>query len=418
MIPRQRMIPVDANSPPVNLMQRSPVLPPAVLRNCPACGTDPVAPLYHQRFRAPEEGGLLAGYGVHACLACGLGFASPIPSQADFDAYYARLSKYEQNSTPSAFDVTRYRRMASLLREKRGTTGRVLDIGCASGSMIQSLLEQGFTEVEGLEPSPLAAEQARAKGLSVSEGSMWSLNEGTGHWDLILLTAVLEHLRDLDEAMSIFNSLLSANGQIFLQLPDASRFPDAIDAPFQEFSLEHINYFGPLGLQALMAKHGFRLVHLEQGFVETPTHQRLPELIALFERSSEPSPRLPKDDVTAEALARYVSISSRREHELGQRLEILAASQQPILVWGVGTLTQHLLETTALSRCHITAFLDGNPRYHGLQMAGRPILAPSSAADHPEQILIGSYQFHTEIERTLRQTLGLANPVIRLYPVT
>jgi len=35
---------------------------------------------------------------------------------------------------------------------------------------------------------------------------------------------------------------------VFITVPDASRYAAGDDAPFQEFSLEHINYFGPQSL--------------------------------------------------------------------------------------------------------------------------------------------------------------------------
>ena len=391
-------------------------LPTTSSRLCPSCGASPGRSLYEQRFKAPEEGGLLAGYGVYACPNCGLGYASPLPSQSDFDEYYARLSKYEYSGAPSAVDLERYQQMASMIRRLRGTAGRVLDIGCATGWLMQALQREGFCQVEGIEPSPTAAARACAMGLSVSIGTLWSPPETSNPWDLLILSAVLEHVYDLDAAIRKLRSMIAVEGHLFLQLPDASRFPEALDAPFQEFSLEHINFFGPVSLQALMARYGFELVYLEQSDVEIHTDQRLPEMKALFQKSSKLISIPARDDATANALAKYVSQSAKREAVLANHLEVLAASEQPILVWGVGSHIQHLLEVTALSRCSITAFLDSNPRYQGLQMAGRPILAPSAAVDYPEPILIGSYQYQTEIEKILRDTLRLPNPVIRLYP--
>lgn len=397
-------------------MHHSQHLPTAFPRLCPSCGTSPAQLLYRQQFMAPEQGGLLAGYGVYACSNCGLGFASPLPDQSDFDKYYARLSKYEYSGSPSEADLARHQQMAALIRRLRGTAGRVLDMGCATGWFMQALLREGFSLVEGIEPSPTAVERACAMGLSVSVGTLWSPSEDSDPWDLLILSAVLEHVYDLNAAIKKLRSLISTGGHLFLQLPDASRFTEAIDAPFQEFSLEHINFFGPRSLQSLMAKHGFKLVHLEQATVEIHARQKLPELKALFQKSSGPIPSPAKDYVTSDALVKYIQQSREREAELAPRLEALAASQQPILVWGVGSHTQHLLEATPLSRCRITAFLDSNQRYQGLQMAGSPILAPSVAADYPLPILIGSYQYQSEIAHLLRHELGLPNPIIELYP--
>jgi len=389
--------------------------PPAFPRPCPVCATLPAEPVFRQHFSSLEQGGLLTGYDVHACGTCGFGYASPLPSQAAFDDCYARLSKYEYSGGPPPVEASHYRWAAEFLKAQRGVEGRVLDVGCATGWLLEAMMAEGFTRLEGLEVSPLAAAEARGKGLEVGEGSLWTLDPAKGPWDLVIMGSILEHIRDLPDALEHVASLVPEGGQVYVEVPNAARYPDSTDAPFQEFNLEHINYFGKESLLWFMAVHGFRPVRLEATAGEYPPGLMSFELKGLFEKKAGFAPPLQKDRAVAEALASYVDISRSREATIVDRLEQIAQSGEPILVWGAGTHTQHLLETTPLRRCNIVAFVDRNPRYHGLRMAGREILAPDAVAEHPETVLIGSYQFQEAIEGMLRQTLGLTNPVIRLH---
>jgi len=43
----------------------------------------------------------------------------------------------------------------------------------------------------------------------------------------------------------------------YIEVPDASIYYKGEDAPFQEFSPEHINFFGPDSLRNLMITNGF-----------------------------------------------------------------------------------------------------------------------------------------------------------------
>jgi predicted SAM-dependent methyltransferase len=48
----------------------------------------------------------------------------------------------------------------------------------------------------------------------------------------------------LDISLHIYD-ILAPTGKIYIAVPDASQYINGEDAPFQEFSIEHINFFGP-----------------------------------------------------------------------------------------------------------------------------------------------------------------------------
>ena len=50
---------------------------------------------------------------------------------------------------------------------------------------------------------------------------------------------------------------LADNGLLYVDVPDVMQFGRTADAPFQEFSIEHVNYFSAKSLSNLMRAHGF-----------------------------------------------------------------------------------------------------------------------------------------------------------------
>ena len=70
----------------------------------------------------------------------------------------------------------------------------------------------------------------------------------------------MEHIRDLDRTIDRFHELLGPPAGCTWKCPTPAAWIRAMDAPFQEFSVEHINYFSPVSLNNLMTQRGFRVV--------------------------------------------------------------------------------------------------------------------------------------------------------------
>jgi FlaA1/EpsC-like NDP-sugar epimerase len=98
-----------------------------------------------------------------------------------------------------------------------------------------------------------------------------------------------------------------------------------------------------------------------------------------------------------------------------QKINELADAARPLAVWGVGTHTLRLLETSRLPEARIVAYLDSNANYQGKQLAGVPVLAPADFSDPSVEILISTQTAEDEIARTITHTLRWPNVVHRLY---
>ena len=96
---------------------------------------------------------------------------------------------------------------------------RILDIGCGAGSLLSALRE--FGQVTGLDASPDAAEAAgRVSSCDVLVGSIPDgLPAGLGHFDVVCLFDVIEHLDNDVPALQCARELLAEEGTLFLTVP-------------------------------------------------------------------------------------------------------------------------------------------------------------------------------------------------------
>ena len=167
-----------------------------------------------------------------------------------------------------------------------------------------------------------------------------------GSVDVLVLVGVLEHVRDLAGAIEHLSGSLAPCGRLYIGVPDASRYTEGKDAPYQEFSLEHINFFGPQSLVNLMARYGFRELGSKQGMVEFSHWTKTPTLYAGFESVVGRSVGPIYDSVTCRDLAAYVEQSAAVDRCIQERIALLADSNRPVVVWGTGSHTQRLLATS------------------------------------------------------------------------
>lgn len=365
----------------------------------------------------------VTGYDVVVCADCGCGYADGIPGQDAFDAYYRAMSKYEyhqRDGAESEFDARRLATIAAIIAPLvLRREARILDVGCATGRLLATLRGLGFPNVEGADPSPACAATAkRLYGIDVHTRTLAELGVAPDRYDVVILVGVLEHLRDLGAAFAHLRAILNADGLLYVEVPDATAFADWSNAPYQDFSTEHINFFAPISLDNLMVVHGFTRVHAEQNHREQSWKTVMSNVSAAYRKvATVPAAPLQFDAATGPGLERYIAACRVDDERLHARIKAIADAGRAILVWGVGTHTTRLMATSALASANIVAFIESNARYHGKTLGGRPILAPDALRGRPEPVLVSSRVFQQEIATQIRDDLGCANELILLYDV-
>jgi SAM-dependent methyltransferase len=388
-------------------------------RDCSICGAAAPRPLFRQQFSGITDGALLKGYDVVSCPTCGFVYAAGIPEQGLFDAYYRDLSKYEhatRGGMESAFDTDRLESIAEVLAPAiPRRDSRILEIGCSTGRLLASLKQKGYTSALGVDPSPTCAEAAqRLYAVQVLACSLSDLPSEL-RADFIILVGVIEHIPDLERALQRIRALCLPNGRVYVEVPDASRFGQFDDAPFQQLSVEHINFFSAISLTNLMGVNGFRPILSGQAVREQSDTTKDPTVYGVYEVADPQTGPLVRDETAEKGMAAYIRQSEATEIRICSTIAKVVSEGLPILVWGVGTHTQHLMATTVLAKAAITAFVDSNPMYQGKLLNGFPILPPQALAGRSEPILISTRVFQREIERQIREDLKLGNELILLY---
>ena len=106
---------------------------------------------------------------------------------------------------------------------KIGAHHRILDVGCGAGYFLRIATRLGAI-VEGVEPSEVAAERARASGLKVFTGTLedYASRRSEKKFDIITANHVLEHVPDPVATLSVMRSLLAPQGFVWIGVPNAA----------------------------------------------------------------------------------------------------------------------------------------------------------------------------------------------------
>lgn len=170
-------------------------------------------------------------------------------------AVYDRMAEIDRDHW---WFVGRRRIVETLLDRFRPKPGplRILEVGCGTGSNI-TLLER-FGEVDAIEPDDHAREFAAERtGLAIRGGY---LPDGVvledGHYDLIVLLDVLEHIPEDRASLGVLRRKLAPGGRLLLTVPAIPRLWSAHDVAHH-----HQRRYTMAKLEQVVHGAGFRTVH-------------------------------------------------------------------------------------------------------------------------------------------------------------
>jgi hypothetical protein len=394
------------------------------IRPCPVCSGSAREPLFEQRFAMIEGVSILDGYMVVVCTECGATFADAVPSQAEFDAYYRESSKYtysQRDGAESPADALRLAHSAQAIAEHAAkASDAVMDVGAASGRLLAELRALGFSRLRGIDPSPECA--ATAGRLHQADVEALTLRELAGRgqtFDCVVLIGVLEHLVDVRQALDWIREITHEGSRLYIEVPDVTRFADLPNAPFQEFSVEHVNYFSLATLTRALGAAGFRVSWHEQGSPVQAGTTRVSNLAVVAVRESHAlSNDRAHDADSRTALLRYTAVSRENEKPILERIEALVRSQERFILWGAGTFALRLLATSALRKACIEAVADSNSRYQGHRIEGIPVISPQDSTLRRLPYVVASRAFFGEITDQIRSISGPETTVVGLSVIT
>lgn len=100
----------------------------------------------------------------------------------------------------------------------------VLEVGCNSGKFLKRVMEK-TPNVFGMEFSPLAAEKARQKSLTVFDETVEVHSaKNSGKYDVVCAFQVLEHIVEVQSFLHSIAKVLKPNGKLIISVPNNEPF--------------------------------------------------------------------------------------------------------------------------------------------------------------------------------------------------
>ncbi len=216
---------------------------------CKACG----------RAGARAVPGPQVRWSYWRCVRCGHAWLHPAPSTQELTRYYNTAY-----AVPRALYVAGVPRkldaLVSLLRRQSVRPGRMLEVGCSYGAMLDAFKRDGW-DVEGIELDARAAAVARTDyGLRVHHGRFEDVRaELLGGYDAIALYHVLEHVPDPAALIRELAAICRPGGVLLVTTPNPRSFVARALGGWWEWyaAPEHLHLFSADSLRALLETHGF-----------------------------------------------------------------------------------------------------------------------------------------------------------------
>lgn len=235
-----------------------------ILNQCPVCHNKNLSLFksIKDHFYSKES------FDLYQCDNCGFIFTNPRPEIGNLKMYYQSEeylshSKNQRNLTSIIYSIIKNYSLQKkyMIISKYHRSGKVLDIGCATGEFLNYFKQKGWTTI-GIEPAENPRKYATTKyGLEVyDEPKLENLEKNT--FDVITLWHVLEHVPDLSHRMEQINKLLKKDGVIAIALPnynswDAKHYDKhwaAYDVP------RHLSHFSQNTIRFLLEQFQLKII--------------------------------------------------------------------------------------------------------------------------------------------------------------
>ncbi|MFA6505524.1 MAG: class I SAM-dependent methyltransferase [Treponemataceae bacterium] len=220
--------------------------------NCSLCG--------ETRFRPLLDCG---EFTFVRCVSCGLVQQNPQPSAS------AVASRYREHHGNDYLDYelaneTSFLHLQELALGDIGfeslSVGKGLDVGCATGALLDSLRLRGW-EVKGVELCESSAEYARTKrGLDVRSLPIEDAAFPNESFDLVHASHLIEHLNDPRSFVVEARRVLRPRGSLLIATPNIDGFQARLfGASWRSAIFDHLYLFSKKTLKALLEREGFRV---------------------------------------------------------------------------------------------------------------------------------------------------------------
>lgn len=367
-----------------------------------------LAPLANALRASAEEPEQRAPLSLRSCTGCGLVQVPEVIDPALLFANYPYRTGTSRTMRAHLGDLA-----AELAGRHPG--GRVLEIGCNDGSLLEAMTERGLSAM-GVDPAQQAAEEARLAGHRVrtalfDDVSVEAIGREDGRFDCVVGTNVLAHVDEPVELLRRAARLLRPGGQLVFEVPSLQDFLDAgaIDTVYHE----HLCVFSRTSLLRLAQAAGLGVL----AFQPQTIHGGSLRLVL--------APGAHSPLALRQAEAEAPRVSRRRLRALPRRAELLRERLRRALdptrqaggvMVGYGASAKGVMLLHLCGIDDLACVLDANPSKQGrlLPVGRAPILPPEALRERPaDLVLLLAWNLAAEVRA---QLVGLAPELLVPLP--
>jgi SAM-dependent methyltransferase len=249
----------------------------AKLKHCLACGSE----RFHHRLTD------FRGVDIDEC-ECGMRFMNPQYSDAHLQRYYENYISDEDFHYWHDAAVYCHDWYLSLVERCGAKPGRLLDVGCGNGYLLEAGMKRGWTAT-GYDVDPdTTAHVAKRLGIAVHSGDFMSVD---GEYELVAMHQVLEHVKHPTEYLAKISSLLVPGGYLFVAVPNITSLSNRLKSCSEAIGLRrkrigkyydadhHLGYYSPPVLKEFLQRAGYDVLLVRNCHSVRPGQSRLKRLL-------------------------------------------------------------------------------------------------------------------------------------------
>lgn len=241
-------------------------------RNCPVCNADETNSKLFLKKNIEQEkineysfaSRKIPEFMCHElvrCLSCDLVYVAEPPDQATLSAAYLNANYDSSMEAADAADA-----YIDVLKTyiKNQPTERALEIGAGNGVFLQRLIDIGYEDVTGVEPSLAAINTAGEKIKKIIVHDIFNQESfKPNSFDLICCFMTLEHVQDPSKLARDSFGLLKPGGLLAFVTHDHSSFVNrSLGNKSPIIDIEHMQLFNESSLNILFAKNRFEIINV------------------------------------------------------------------------------------------------------------------------------------------------------------
>lgn len=216
------------------------------------------------------------GANLCRCERCRLVFRRDWQAAFEHDLYdyYAEREAWSESDL---YPILNHRRVLETLKMlgTRVAGRRMLDVGCGIGSCVRAGKVSGW-DATGIDLSAAAVEIARAHGLACSVTDFFDRSLNDDHYDLIVMSELIEHVPQPSDFLARARELLAREGILYLTTPNWNSLGRRVLASdWRVIDPQHLSYFTPSTMKAKAKASGLTVQSISTSNLSPATVRKI-----------------------------------------------------------------------------------------------------------------------------------------------